>query len=100
MYQITVLKQCDNVRGVAQNDEPAENYHLTLQLPYPLRRFIASLAHCLAVQPTTLLLCFTLTVLIQSLSPTAGISFQRKTSKNPLRSTCSVPNSRQTQLAD
>lgn len=33
MYQMTMRKQCDSVKGVTYNDEPTENYHINLQLP-------------------------------------------------------------------
>lgn len=36
MYQTTVWKQCDNVKGVARGDERTEIYHLSLRLPSPV----------------------------------------------------------------
>ncbi len=31
-----------NVKGITHNDEPAENYHPTLQIPSALQSFLAS----------------------------------------------------------
>lgn len=39
MYQMTMQKQCDYVRGAACSHEPTENYHPNLQLSAALWSF-------------------------------------------------------------
>ncbi len=63
MHQMTVWKQCDDVKGVPHNHEPTENYHQNLQLPSALWWVSA---HCLTVRPTTLLFWFTHIALVVS----------------------------------
>ena len=77
-----------NVRGDARSDEPTENYHPTLQFPSALWSFIASFSSLFSCPAATLLFWFTLSALIVLFSPAAGSCFQRKSSKNPLYTTC------------
>lgn len=62
------------MKGATHSDEPLEYNHPNLQLPLALQSVVS--AHCLAVQPATLLLWFALTDHIALFSTTAGKCFQ------------------------
>ena len=64
-----------------------------------LRSFIVSFSSLFICPAATLLFWFTLSALIASFWAAAGSCFQRKSCKNPLYTTCSAPNGKQTQLA-
>ncbi len=67
------------MKGVTHGDQPTENHYVSSESSVS--------AHCVAVRLSTLLFWFTLTILKVFLA-VAGSCFQRKSSKNPLYTTC------------
>ncbi len=84
-----------NVKGVTHRDKPTENY----QVSSAFQCFSIFQLNVLVLQPATSQFGFSLTVLSLVSNCSRQLLFSEKALINPLDTTCSAPNGRQTKLA-